>query len=103
MSFEKTMTHPQEHLLRTDRFPHIWCPTCGIGTVVKCFATALEEAEGSEGLVAEGFDAREDLVAAVEAGDDVVAGLWFPEGFAAEAGNGRRRWSSASRARALST
>jgi 2-oxoglutarate ferredoxin oxidoreductase subunit beta len=22
--------------------PHIWCSTCGIGTVVKCFATALE-------------------------------------------------------------
>lgn len=27
-----------------DRMPHIWCPTCGIGTVVKCFATALEQA-----------------------------------------------------------
>jgi 2-oxoglutarate ferredoxin oxidoreductase subunit beta len=27
-----------------DRMPHIWCPTCGIGTVVKCYATALEEA-----------------------------------------------------------
>jgi 2-oxoglutarate ferredoxin oxidoreductase subunit beta len=26
-----------------DRIPHIWCPTCGIGTAVKCFATALEE------------------------------------------------------------
>jgi 2-oxoglutarate ferredoxin oxidoreductase subunit beta len=26
-----------------DRMPHIWCPSCGIGTVVKCFATALEE------------------------------------------------------------
>jgi 2-oxoglutarate ferredoxin oxidoreductase subunit beta len=25
--------------------PHIWCPTCGIGTVVKCFATALDEAK----------------------------------------------------------
>jgi 2-oxoglutarate ferredoxin oxidoreductase subunit beta len=25
-----------------DRIPHIWCPTCGIGTVVKCYATALE-------------------------------------------------------------
>ena len=24
--------------------PHIWCPTCGIGTVVKCFASALGEA-----------------------------------------------------------
>jgi 2-oxoglutarate ferredoxin oxidoreductase subunit beta len=25
-----------------DRMPHIWCPTCGIGTVVKCYASALE-------------------------------------------------------------
>jgi 2-oxoglutarate ferredoxin oxidoreductase subunit beta len=25
-----------------DRLPHVWCPGCGIGTVVKCFATALE-------------------------------------------------------------
>lgn len=23
--------------------PHIWCPTCGIGTVVKCYATALAQ------------------------------------------------------------
>jgi 2-oxoglutarate ferredoxin oxidoreductase subunit beta len=36
--------HPIAPFLRMDRMPHIWCPTCGIGTVVKCFATALEEA-----------------------------------------------------------
>ena len=35
--------HPIAPLLRMDRIPHIWCPTCGIGTVVKCYATALEE------------------------------------------------------------
>ena len=38
---------PQEHpiapFLRMDRIPHIWCPTCGIGTVVKCYATALQK------------------------------------------------------------
>jgi 2-oxoglutarate ferredoxin oxidoreductase subunit beta len=34
--------HPIAPYLRMDRIPHIWCPTCGIGTVVKCFATALE-------------------------------------------------------------
>jgi 2-oxoglutarate ferredoxin oxidoreductase subunit beta len=34
--------HPIEYLLRSDRLPHIWCPTCGIGTCVKCFAEALE-------------------------------------------------------------
>ncbi len=35
--------HPIAPYLRMDRMPHIWCPTCGIGTVVKCFATALDE------------------------------------------------------------
>jgi len=34
--------HPIAPFLRMDRIPHIWCPTCGIGTVVKCYATALE-------------------------------------------------------------
>jgi len=37
--------HPISPYLRMDRIPHIWCPTCGIGTVVKCFATALGELE----------------------------------------------------------
>lgn len=37
--------HPVAPYLRMDRIPHIWCPGCGIGTVVKCFATALQEAE----------------------------------------------------------
>jgi len=39
------LEHPLAHLLRTERFPHIWCPTCGIGTVVKCFAEAIDRAE----------------------------------------------------------
>jgi len=34
--------HPMAPYLRMDRMPHIWCPTCGIGTVVKCYAQALE-------------------------------------------------------------
>ena len=34
--------HPISPYLRMDRMPHIWCPSCGIGTVVKCYATALE-------------------------------------------------------------
>ena len=34
--------HPVAPFLRMDRMPHIWCPTCGIGTVMKCFAQALE-------------------------------------------------------------
>jgi len=39
--------HPMAPYLRMDRMPHIWCPTCGIGTVVKCYAKALEE-EGTD-------------------------------------------------------
>jgi 2-oxoglutarate ferredoxin oxidoreductase subunit beta len=35
--------NPVEQFLRTDRMPHIWCPGCGIGTTVNCFARALIE------------------------------------------------------------
>jgi 2-oxoglutarate ferredoxin oxidoreductase subunit beta len=35
--------HPIAPFMRMDRMPHIWCPECGLGTVVKSFATALEE------------------------------------------------------------
>jgi len=34
--------NPIEDLLRMDRIPHIWCPGCGIGTVVTSFAEALK-------------------------------------------------------------
>jgi 2-oxoglutarate ferredoxin oxidoreductase subunit beta len=37
-----TPTNPVEKLLRMDRIPHIWCPGCGIGTSVNCFARAIE-------------------------------------------------------------
>jgi len=37
--------HPIAPYLRMDRMPHIWCPTCGIGTVVKCFTSALEQSK----------------------------------------------------------
>ena len=36
--------HPMENLLRMDRMPHIWCPTCGIGLAVTAFTSALEKA-----------------------------------------------------------
>jgi len=39
----KEEPHPMESLLRMERIPHIWCPTCGIGTTVTAFATALEK------------------------------------------------------------
>ena len=38
-------TYPFEDLLRSDRLPHIWCPECGIGTAVNCFAAALRHCE----------------------------------------------------------
>jgi 2-oxoglutarate/2-oxoacid ferredoxin oxidoreductase subunit beta len=40
---ERSLPHnPVEAFLRMDRMPHIWCPGCGIGTTVNCFAHALE-------------------------------------------------------------
>ncbi|MFC1477131.1 2-oxoacid:ferredoxin oxidoreductase subunit beta [candidate division KSB1 bacterium] len=35
--------NPVSQYLRTDRMPHIWCPGCGIGTTVNCFARAISE------------------------------------------------------------
>jgi 2-oxoglutarate/2-oxoacid ferredoxin oxidoreductase subunit beta len=35
--------NPVESFLRMDRMPHIWCPGCGIGTTVNCFARSLLE------------------------------------------------------------
>jgi 2-oxoglutarate ferredoxin oxidoreductase subunit beta len=35
--------HPMDDFLRMDRMPHIWCPSCGIGVSVNCFAKALEK------------------------------------------------------------
>jgi 2-oxoglutarate ferredoxin oxidoreductase subunit beta len=40
-----TPANPVEKLLRMERIPHIWCPGCGIGTSVNCFARAIEKAE----------------------------------------------------------
>jgi 2-oxoglutarate ferredoxin oxidoreductase subunit beta len=35
--------NPVNKYLRMDRMPSIWCPGCGIGTTVNCFARALDE------------------------------------------------------------
>jgi len=35
--------NPIEGFLRMDRIPHIWCPGCGIGTVVTSFAEAVKK------------------------------------------------------------
>ena len=37
--------HPMNDFLRMDRIPHIWCPSCGIGVTVNCFAQALEKCQ----------------------------------------------------------
>ncbi len=44
--------NPVEPFLRTERMPHIWCPGCGIGTTVNCFARALVESKISPDKVA---------------------------------------------------
>ena len=33
--------HPLDELIRADRMPHIWCPGCGIGIVMRCYAHAI--------------------------------------------------------------
>ncbi|MCK4700096.1 MAG: hypothetical protein KAT38_07165, partial [Bacteroidales bacterium] len=35
--------NPMEDFLRMDRIPHIWCPGCGIGTVVTSFVEAIKK------------------------------------------------------------
>jgi 2-oxoglutarate/2-oxoacid ferredoxin oxidoreductase subunit beta len=35
--------NPVMPYLRQERIPHIWCPSCGIGTTVNCFTRALTE------------------------------------------------------------
>ncbi len=38
---KRTRTDEIRSLLRTERFPHIWCPGCGIGVALKCYAEAI--------------------------------------------------------------
>lgn len=33
--------HPLDGLIRADRMPHIWCPGCGIGIAMRCYAQAI--------------------------------------------------------------
>jgi 2-oxoglutarate ferredoxin oxidoreductase subunit beta len=44
--------NPVNKYLRMERMPSIWCPGCGIGTTVNCFARALDESEMSLDKVA---------------------------------------------------
>jgi 2-oxoglutarate ferredoxin oxidoreductase subunit beta len=40
--------HPLDEIIRSDRMPHIWCPGCGIGIVMRCYAQAILESGISE-------------------------------------------------------
>ncbi len=33
--------HPLDGLLRADRLPHIWCPGCGLGSIMACLTNAM--------------------------------------------------------------
>lgn len=35
--------HPFDPIIRSDRLPHIWCPGCGIGIAMRCYAAAILE------------------------------------------------------------
>ncbi len=35
--------HPLDEIIRSDRLPHIWCPGCGIGIAMRCFAQGILE------------------------------------------------------------
>lgn len=37
--------NPMEDFLRMERMPHIWCPGCGLGTMVTSFAEALRKSD----------------------------------------------------------
>ena len=39
---KKVIEHPMDKYLRPGRIPHIWCPGCGLGTVLTCYISALE-------------------------------------------------------------
>ncbi|MGD8865197.1 MAG: thiamine pyrophosphate-dependent enzyme, partial [Anaerolineales bacterium] len=34
-------SHPLDTVIRSDRMPHIWCPGCGIGIAMRCYAHAI--------------------------------------------------------------
>jgi 2-oxoglutarate ferredoxin oxidoreductase subunit beta len=40
---QTVMEHPYLKYLRSAMIPHIWCPGCGNGIVLNCFAHALDE------------------------------------------------------------
>lgn len=39
------LRHPMEQFLRMERLPHIWCSTCGIGTILTAFIAGLQKSK----------------------------------------------------------
>lgn len=37
MQSKEQLKHPMENFLRMDRMPHIWCSSCGLGSIVTAF------------------------------------------------------------------
>jgi 2-oxoglutarate ferredoxin oxidoreductase subunit beta len=37
--------HPLDEIIRSDRMPHIWCPGCGIGIAMRCYAQAMLDSD----------------------------------------------------------
>lgn len=58
--------------------------TIGVGGDASMVAALGAGSDGDTGLVAVPYDDRGRLATDVEAGDEVVAGLWFPDGFAGD-------------------
>ncbi|MEL9999211.1 MAG: thiamine pyrophosphate-dependent enzyme [Thermoplasmata archaeon] len=40
---ESEILHPKDKYIRNDRFPHIWCPGCGLGIVLKSYVDAISK------------------------------------------------------------
>lgn len=40
---QEELPHPMEEYLRMERLPHIWCSSCGIGTVITAFISGLNK------------------------------------------------------------
>ncbi len=49
---EVAVAHPIDAYLRVDRLPHIWCPGCGIGSVLNSFLRGLSKSGISPDKVA---------------------------------------------------
>ncbi|UCH11433.1 MAG: 2-oxoacid:ferredoxin oxidoreductase subunit beta [Fidelibacterota bacterium] len=42
---QEELPHPMEQYLRMERLPHIWCSSCGIGTVITAFISGLQKSK----------------------------------------------------------